>query len=60
MRNSSEWATTNTQREFYYPEEGNLIVSLENEKFVASEVFEASELLNNNEYTDSDEAVNVI
>ena len=49
-----------SEGEFYYPEEGNLNVSLQNEKFVASEVFEASDVLNNNEYTDSDEAINVI
>ena len=41
-----------SESEFYYPEEGNLNVSLQNEKF------EASEVLNNNEYTDSQKAIN--
>ena len=39
------------------PEEGNLNASLQNEKFEASEVFEASKALSNNEYTDSQEAI---
>ena len=38
--------------EFYCSEEGNLNVSLQNEKFEASEVFEGSEVFNNNDYTD--------
>ena len=45
-----------SESEFYYPEEANLNVCLQNEKFEASEVFgpsevfEASEVLNNNDY----------
>ena len=39
-----------SESEFYYPEEGNLNVSLQNEKLEASEVFEASKVLNNNVY----------
>ena len=46
-----------SESEFYYSEEGNVRVSLQNEKFEASEVYEASEVLNNNEYTDSQEAI---
>ena len=46
-----------SESECYYPKEGNLNVSLRNEKFEASEVFEAREVLNNNEYTDSQEAI---
>ena len=39
-----------SESDFYYPEEGNLNVSLQNEKLEASEVFKASEVLKNNEY----------
>ena len=39
-----------SESEFYYPEKGNLNVSLRNEKFKASEAFEASEVLNNNKF----------
>ena len=39
-----------SESEFYYPEEGNLNVSVQNEKFEASRVFEASEVLNHKKY----------